>query len=88
MKMKVFEGKWYEAMDAFNAWAKGKLLNREVIIQTHMYDVVLSSPDSYLLIVVIHPEDPFWDATPEQTEKIKSYTTEEIEEEKALKVTA
>jgi len=66
MKMKVFEGKWYEAMDAFNAWAKGKLLNREVIIQTHMYDAAISSPDSYLLIVVVHPEDPFWDATPQE----------------------
>ena len=63
MKMKVFEGIWYEAMDAFNKWAKGKQLNRDVIIQTHLsYDIHMELKPR-LTIIVIHPEDPVWDST-------------------------
>jgi hypothetical protein len=84
MKMKVFEGRWYEAMDAFNKWAKGKQLNRDVIIQTHtVYNVGLSG-DVYLYIVVIHPEDPFWDATqgePIPGVQLKAATSPRVERE-------
>ena len=88
MKCKIFWGKPMEAVDAFNKWAKGKALTREVLIHEQIIYVPDDGNIQILLIIVYHPEDPFWDATPEQTEKIKSYTTEETEEEKALKVTA
>jgi hypothetical protein len=64
MKMKVFGGRWYEAVDCFNRWAKGKALTKDVIIHTHYFNVKgEDSPEPYLSIIVIHPEDPFWDAT-------------------------
>lgn len=64
MKMKVFVGAWYEAQDAFNKWAKGKNLSRDVIIHTAAevyYEGGTYAPN--LAIIVIHPEDPFWDKT-------------------------
>jgi len=64
MKIKVFIGEWYEAQDAFNKWAKGKALTKEVIIHTHIeafYELGKYAPK--MTITVIHPEDPFWDAT-------------------------
>jgi len=64
MKIKVFVGEWYETMDAFNKWAKGKALTREVLIQTHANYVLTGAGYTHFLdIVVIHPEDPYWDKT-------------------------
>jgi hypothetical protein len=88
MKCKIFIGEYYEAQNAFNKWAKGKTLTRDVVIHTVFVGYPQACMSPHIAIIVYHPEDPFWDATPEQTEKIKSYTTEETEEEKALKVTA
>jgi len=63
MKCKIFIGTWYEAQDAFNQWAKGKALTREVLIHT----IPLSNEpwEKYddIAIVVYHPEDPQWDKT-------------------------
>jgi hypothetical protein len=64
MKMKVFEGTIYEAVNAFNKWAKGKNITREVIIHTHVQfsdgEHLISD---YAKIIVVHPDDPFWDRT-------------------------
>ena len=64
MKMKVFTGTIYEAVEAFNKWAKGKVLTRDVIIHTH---VQFSDGENlitdYADIIVVHPEDPQWDKT-------------------------
>jgi hypothetical protein len=68
MKCKIFIGKWYEAQDAFNAWAKGKALTREVLIHTIPLSKEPALIDSWIAIVVYHPEDPQWDKTePEHT---------------------
>ena len=62
MKCKVFKGKWYEAMDAFNAWAKGKALNKAVIIHSHTNPFVIQGGyDIDLTIVVFHPEGDPWE---------------------------
>jgi len=64
MKMKVFIDRYYDAADAFNNWAKGKALQKDVLIQTHQFTFTEGGrTDPYLLIVVIHPEDEHWDKT-------------------------
>jgi len=49
--------------DAFNTWAKGKALTREVIIHTH----VTFNPQHFFAeqaaIVVFHPEGEPWERT-------------------------
>lgn len=63
MKCKIFVGRWYEAQDAFNAWAEGKQLTRDIII----HEQVLVAADEWtaalMAIIVYHPDDSFWDAT-------------------------
>jgi len=63
MKCKIFIGPWYETQDAFNQWAKGKALTKEVLI--HTIPVLNSHPrhETKIIIAVYHPEDPFWDKT-------------------------
>ena len=66
MKCKTFFGNEGEVVVAFNHWAKGKALGREVIIhtQTHyIFDKVLVPK---LSIVVYYPEGLSWDREPEQ----------------------
>jgi len=62
MKCKVFYGRWDEAMDTFNEWAKGKALTKDVIIHTNAHiEVKDGNTFTYLAITVYHPEDPLWD---------------------------
>ena len=63
MKLKIFIGPWYETQDAFNQWAKGKALTKEVLIHTHIFNNTAISNNMWAAIVVIHPEDPQWDRT-------------------------
>jgi len=65
MKCKVFKGDWYDVQDAFNKWAKGKQLNREVLIHSYTYYNYVKSMLEQLMIVVIYPEGKEWDATSE-----------------------
>lgn len=65
MKCKVFWGCMKEAIDAFNKWAKGKQLNREVIIHEHIYASEESERRVSIIIFVYHPEGKEWDATDE-----------------------
>ena len=69
MKCKIFWGKPMEAVDAFNKWAKGKALTREVLIHEQIIYIPDDGNTQILLIIVYHPEDPQWDATP-QPQKI------------------
>jgi len=88
MKMKVFTGEWYEAMDAFNNWAKGKLLNRDVLIQTHDgYVLTGAGYKHFLTIIVIHPEDPFWDKTQADTKQYPQITITKNTKPEEIKVT-
>ena len=67
MRCKVFYGTWYEAKDAFNKWAKGKALAKDVIIHTHA-PIVFTGPgeDESLMIVVFHPEGEPWEKEKEK----------------------
>ena len=67
MKCKVFWGCMKEALDAFNKWAKGKQLNREVIIHEHIFSSMPTSGSPLLFIFVYHPEGKEWDTTEQQT---------------------
>ena len=64
MKCKVFIGSYLTAQDAFNAWAKGKMLTRDVIIHEQVMYPREEAPDTQLLIIVYHPDGKEWDATP------------------------
>jgi len=65
--MKVFTGRWYDAMGEFNAWAKGKALTKEVIIHTHVIpNRSWESTEERVLIIVIHPEGQPWEQTEPQ----------------------
>ena len=66
MKCKIFIGEWYEAQDAFNAWAKGKALTREVLIHTIAFPPKDPHSPEIITIIVYHPEEPHWDETPKQ----------------------
>jgi len=65
MKCKIFEGTWYEAQDAFNQWAKGKRLTKDVIIHTHVTQQGLKHIEARIAIIVFHPDTPEWDKTGE-----------------------
>ena len=65
--MKVFIGEWYEAQDAFNQWAKGKALQKDILIQTNsQYVLTGAGYKHFLTIIVIHPEYPQYDKTEPQ----------------------
>ena len=63
MKCKVFTGTWFEAQDAFNQWAKGKALSRDVIIHTIPLHSAYQSHQQFVAIFVYHPEGQEWDKT-------------------------
>jgi len=63
MKCEIFIGEYYEAQDAFNKWAKGKALTRDVLIHTVFVGYPHGCMSPHIAIIVYHPEDPFWDAT-------------------------
>ena len=63
MKCKIFIGTWYEAQDAFNNWAKGKALTKEVLIHEQIFKRGQEPSDICLIIIVYHPEDEHWDKT-------------------------
>ena len=63
MKCLSFHGRWYEAQNAYNKWAEGKPLTKDVIIHSHA--VVNTSNDQIdigLLITVFFDEQlhPAW----------------------------
>jgi len=77
MKCKIFFGVWYEAQDAFNAWAEGKALTRDVLI--HTISILNSHPqhETKIAIIVYHPEGAIWDSTKSKPiQRIQPQTTE------------
>jgi len=78
MKCKIFIGTWYEAQDAFNQWAKGKALTRDVLIHEQLYTHSAGTEAPYLMIIVYHPEDPHWDKTETPPKPPAHKTDEEI----------
>lgn len=84
MKCKIFWGCVAEAQDAFNKWAKGKQLNREVIIQTQVAERITSceATSPSLIIIVFHPEGTEWDKTEAQAyTKVETISKQRIAEE-------
>ena len=69
MKCKIFTGEWYDAQDAFNKWAKGKALTRDVVIHTVFVGFPQACMSPHIAIIVYHPEDPQWDKTEPTTNK-------------------
>jgi len=64
MKAKLFWGPPASVIVAFNQWAKGKALSRDVIIHSFTgpsADLQAGGADLY--IIVYHPEDKSWDKT-------------------------
>lgn len=77
MKCKIFFGEWYEAQDAFNEWAKGKTLDRTVIIHEQVYCIEDSVKHTRLMIIVYHPEGAIWDSTKSKPiQRVQPQTTE------------
>jgi len=61
MQCKIFIGPWNQVMDAFNQWAKGKALSKDVIIHTQTYTVYKAAEYSeHMTITVYHPEEAPW----------------------------
>lgn len=65
MKIKTFSGEAGEIVVAFNNWAKGKTLNKDIIIHTSMHYVYERVMHLILAIVVLYPEGSLWDKEPE-----------------------
>jgi len=63
MKCKIFIGVWYDVQDAFNKWAKGKALSRDVLIHEQVMHTHDTAGNTIMAIIVYHPEDPQWDKT-------------------------
>jgi len=84
MKCTIFVGRWYDAQYAFNQWAKGKDLTREVIIHTVHTNVMYQTGETQLLIVVYHPDTPEWNRTETKTTaytEVETVPKERIAEE-------
>ena len=64
MKCKLFIG--LSPVSDFNAWAKGKLLSKDIIIHTVSILVPPSKPYSNVAIVVYYREGSSWDTEPEE----------------------
>ena len=79
MQCKIFRGIVHDALQEYNRWAKGKNLNREVII----HELIMPPNDQYadarIMIFVYCPEGKEWDTT-EQQEHIKELEQSQIEE--------
>jgi hypothetical protein len=65
MKCKTFSGSLGEVEYAFNAWAKGKLLTRDIIIHSYVTSDVSRTYDVDCTIIVFYPEGSLWDEEPE-----------------------
>jgi len=78
MKCKIFWGCVAEAQDAFNKWAKGKSLTREVIIHEQITRGSREEGTVQLVIIVYHPDTPEWNATKETKAQEEDITTEAI----------
>jgi hypothetical protein len=63
MKIKTFTGELGEAEVAFNNWAKGKALNKDIIIHTSVHYIYEREMHVKLSIVVLYPEGSRWDTT-------------------------
>ena len=66
MKCTIFIGEWYDVIEAFNDWAKGKALTREVIIQSHATHDQEHRYETQFAIFVFHPDDYHWNSTLEK----------------------
>ena len=86
MKLKIFYGSVTQAIDAFNKWAKGKNLTREVIIHEQMAQrtVELGFAEPVLMIFVYHPEGAIWDSTEDQPIKRTQHNTSVEQVEQAI----
>jgi len=70
MKCKIFWGNPIEAMEAFNKWAEGKALSRDVIIHTVYMPFRIEQKFEYgLCIVVYHPEGAPWEGATDKWEQ-------------------
>lgn len=82
MKCKLFWGTPTEAQDAFNKWAEGKAIMRDVIIHTVPFIEGTAVLKAQVVIAVYHPETPYWDSTKSkpiqrvQSEAAKSFGLE------------
>jgi len=65
MKVKIFYGLAKDVEKAFNEWAKGKALTRNVIIHTSYSEGAIQGMQGCVVIAVYYPEG-LW---PEQEEK-------------------
>ena len=63
MKVKIFWGCVAEAQDAFNKWAEGKALSRDVIIHELVIRQASDLERASIAIIVYHPEGAIWDST-------------------------
>jgi hypothetical protein len=72
MKCKTFTGSPEMAATLFNIWAKSKVLNRDVIIQTQVTERIegCESTSPTLMIIVFHPEGSQWDTSEERPHTI------------------
>jgi len=86
MKLKIFYGSVTQAIDAFNKWAKGKNLTRDVIIHEQIAERVVSCEDTepILMIFVYHPEGAIWDSTEDQPIKRTQHNTSVEQVEQAI----
>lgn len=86
MKCKIFWGCVAEAQDAFNKWAEGKSLSRDVIIHELVIRQASDLDRASIAIVVYHPEGAIWDSTKStpiqrvQSEAAKSFRLEHKDE--------
>jgi len=88
MKAKVFDGSMMQAIDAFNKWAKGKALMKDVIIQSHLSTYINNPEAVYMTIIVFHPETPYWDKTEPQPTPPEYTAIEDKQDAIELGVTA
>lgn len=88
MKCKIFKGTWYDVQEAFNKWAKGKSLTRDVIIHTQVTERVESceSTSPTLMIIVFHPEGKEWDTTEPWPKAIREAVESELKETETTQV--
>jgi len=83
MKCKVFKGAWYDVQEAFNKWAKGKVLTRDIIIHTQVAERIegCDTTSPTLIIVAFYPEGSKWDEEPEAIPSVPQhdYPSEAVE---------
>jgi len=87
MKCKMFVGTWFEVQDAFNNWAKGKALSRDVLIHEQVMHSHDTQGNTIMAIIVYHPEDPYWDKTERWPKEIREAVEAEPKEAEEIKVT-